>query len=303
MLESITTFLRDELLPGLGNFTKEHGVQILIIIGLTYIARKFAMAFVAKVIRKAIVSEKFATAHDERQREDTLIGITKTPIRVALWGIAGMLLLSEFGVNTAPIIAGASIVGVALGFGAQSLVKDMISGIFMLLENQYRVGDVVELNQTVSGTVEAFTLRETILRDLDGMVHHVPNGEITIATNMTMDFANVNLDIGVGYDDDIEKVEKVVNEVGKKLAEDENWQDDILEAPQFLRINEFGDSAVIIKIIGKTKPMKQWGVTGELRKRLKIAFDKEGIEIPFPQTVMRSVTEPKKPSKKSTSKK
>ncbi len=292
MLDAVESFIIDEAWPGLGGFVKDHGFQIFLILFIAYIGRKFAMVFISNLIRRAIISEKFATAHDEKQREDTLISIARTPIRILLWGVAIMLLLGEFGVNTAPIIAGASIVGVALGFGAQSLVKDVISGIFMLLENQYRVGDVVELNQAVSGTVENFTLRETVLRDLDGMVHHISNGEITIATNMTMEFANVNLNIGVGYSDDIEKVEKIINRVGNKLAEDEEWSESILEPPQFLRVDDFGDSSVVIKIIGKTQPMKNWAVTGELRKRLKIAFDKEGIEIPFPQRVIHQAPKP-----------
>ena len=296
MLENIESFIVDEAWPGLGDFIKDNGFQIGLILVLTYVARKFAMVFVAKFIRKAIPSEKFATAHDELQREDTLIQIARTPIRLLLWAVSAMLLLGIFGIDTAPIIAGASIIGVALGFGAQSLVKDVISGIFILLENQYRVGDVVELNKTVWGTVENFSLRETVLRDLDGMVHHMPNGEITIATNMTMDYGNVNFDMGVGYGADIEKVEKIVNKVGLSIQEDEQWLEFIIEPPAFLRVEDFADSAVVIKILGKTQPMKNWAVTGELRKRLKIAFDKEGIEIPFPQRVVHQATAPKKKS-------
>ena len=268
------------------DFFKDHALNISIILALTYFGRKFLMIFVQRFIRKAIRSESFKTKKDEQQREDTLISTVSSAVRVVLWVLAGLLLLAEIGVNIAPLIAGAGIAGVALGFGAQSLVKDFISGIFILLENQYRVGDVVQINRDVSGTVERVTLRVTILRDLDGMVHNIPNGEVVIATNMTMDFANVNLDIGVGYDTDIEKLEKVVNKVGEDMAADEEWAEKIIEAPKFVRINEFADSSIVVKIVGKTAPIMQWSVAGELRKRLKIAFDKNNIDIPFPQRVI-----------------
>ena len=213
---------------------------------------------------------------------------------VIVWSIAVLMILAQFNVDLGPLIASAGVAGLAIGFGAQSLVKDVVNGTFILLENQYRVGDVVEINNEVSGVVESFTMRVTVLRDLDGMKHYIPNGLIEIATNMTMEFAGINLNIGVGYNTDIEKLEKVINDVGKKLAEDAEWKEDILEAPQFLRVDNFGDSAIEVKITGKTIPMQQWGVTGELRKRLKIAFDKNGIEIPFPQRVIHEAPKPKK---------
>ncbi|MBU4299462.1 mechanosensitive ion channel family protein, partial [Patescibacteria group bacterium] len=134
--------------------------------------------------------------------------------------------------------------------------------------------------------VEDISVRMTTLRDLDGIVHHVPHGEIKKVSNLSKQFARVNLDIGIAYNSDLEKVIEVVNRVGKEIAEDPNWKEHILKPPQFLRVNDFADSAIIIKILGETKPIMQWGVTGELRKRLKIAFDKEGIEIPFPQRVI-----------------
>ena len=173
------------------------------------------------------------------------------------------------------------------GFGAQFLIRDVIAGMFLILENQYRVGDVVKVGG-VSGMVEEITLRKTTLRDLDGIVHHVPNGEIKDASNYSKTFSRVNLDVGVSYSSDIEKVIKVVNMVGKDLAENPEWKGKIIKAPQFLRVDDFADSAVVIKILGDTQPLKQWEVTGELRKRLKIAFDKNGIEIPFPQRVVHT---------------
>jgi len=274
-------------------FLENNALNIVLIIIFAYVGRRFAMIFVSRVVKKTIRAGKYKTLADERQREDTVVSTLSTALRVMIWVIAGLLLMSEFGVNIGPLLAGAGIAGVALGFGAQSMVKDFLAGIFIVMENQYRVGDVIQINQSVSGVVEHVSLRATVLRDLDGMVHHISNGEIQIATNMTMEFANVNLDIGVGYDTDINKLELLINEIGTSIAQDETWQNQIFEAPVFLRVDDFADSAIIIKITGKTAPMRQWAVTGELRKRLKAAFDKEGIEIPFPQRVIHEAKKPK----------
>lgn len=268
------------------NFAKTHTFNIVIILIVAYLLRRFAMLFIRRLIRRAIKPDSFKTEMDEKQREDTLVSTVGAGIRVSIWILTVLLLLAEVGIDIAPLLAGAGIAGVALGFGAQSMVKDFLAGVFILMENQYRVGDVIEINQTVSGLVEMVTLRATVLRDLDGMVHHIPNGQITIATNMTMEYANVNLDLGVGYNTDIDELKEVINTVGEDLATDPAWSEKIFEAPKFLRIDNFADSSIVIKIIGMTAPMQQWAVTGELRGRLKKAFDKNGIEIPFPQRVI-----------------
>ncbi len=279
-------------------FAKNHVVTVLVICGVAVVVRRFLHTLTTKLIKRALHTGSFKSARDEELREDTTISIIHSISTVAVWVIASMLVLSEIGIDIAPLIAGAGVVGLAVGFGAQSLVKDVIAGMFVLLENQYRVGDIVEINKTVSGVVEQFTLRTTALRDLDGMLHHVPNGIIEIATNKTMDFARVNLDIGVAYDTDIDTLEKIVNQVGTDMAEDEEWGPHIQDAPQFRRIQEFGDSAILVKIVGKTEPIKQWMVTGELRRRLKKAFDENGIEIPFPQRVMHTAPKPSAKKKK-----
>ncbi len=254
------------------------------------------MVIIRRLVKRGIRPDKFKTAGEEKQREDTLVSVIGASVRVGLWIVAGLMLMGEFGVNIAPLLAGAGVFGVALGFGAQSLVKDFLSGIFIIVENQYRVGDVIEVNGTISGVVEHIDLRQTVLRDLDGRAHHIPNGFIDYATNMSMEFANVNLDIGVGYGTDLDKLELIINRVGSELANEEVWKDKITSAPQFLRVDAFADSAIVVKITGRTAPLKQWSVTGELRKRLKKAFDKEGIEIPFPQRVIHEA--PKKSSSK-----
>jgi len=195
------------------------------------------------------------------------------------------MILSEIGLMIGPILAGAGIVGLAVGFGGQYLIRDIISGLFIILENQYRVGDVVNFDGT-GGLVEDISIRKTTLRDLDGTVHHVPHGEIKKVANLSKSYSRVNLNIGIAYNSNLEHVINVVNQTGNELAEDPQWKEFITKAPQFLRVDNFADSSIIIKILGETQPIKQWEVSGELRKRIKTAFDREGIEIPFPQVVI-----------------
>ncbi len=196
------------------------------------------------------------------------------------------MVVAQLGVNIAPLIAGAGVIGLAIGFGAQSMVKDVIAGLFIVAENQYRVGDVVQFDHETIGQVISLSLRVTVLRDLDGIEHHIPNGAITITSNYSKEFSGINLDLGVAYDTDLNKAIDVINKVGDDLSKDKAWKDLILEKPQFLRVDNFGDNSIDIKITGTVKPLKQWSVTGELRKRIKIAFDEANIEIPFPQRVI-----------------
>lgn len=262
-----------------------HGMKILAVVIAAYLIRRSGGIFIEKIARKLIVSDHFLTKEAEKKREDTLIRIFSGTLGVAVWILAGLIVLQEAGFAIGPLLAAAGIAGLAFGFGGQYLIRDLISGLFIIMENQYRVNDVVCFDGTC-GLVEDISLRMTTLRDLDGVVHHVPHGEIKKVSNLTKQFARVNLNIGVSYNSDLEKVVSVINKVGQELAEDQSWKEHIIKAPQFLRVDDFGDSAVIIKILGETKPIKQWDVAGELRKRLKIAFDKEGVEIPFPQRVI-----------------
>jgi small conductance mechanosensitive channel len=195
--------------------------------------------------------------------------------------VAIFTILAEAGVNIAPALAGLGIAGVAIGFGAQSLVKDIFNGLLILLENQYGVGDVVQV-AGVAGLVEEVSLRRTVLRDLDGIVHSVPNGEIKVASNFGKEWSRVNMKISVDYGEDLNHVIEVINKVGEEITEDPYWSQFILKTPQVLRVDEFEDSGIAIKILGDTKPLSQWDVMGELRLRLKKAFDEAGIEIPWP---------------------
>jgi small conductance mechanosensitive channel len=222
--------------------------------------------------------------HEEiEQRIETLNRVLLQLCGVLIFVVTVLMVLAQIGVNITAALAAVGIVGIAVGFGAQTLVKDIISGFFVFFEDQYGIGDVAKVADII-GVVEDITLRRTILRDLDGIVHSVPNGEIRVASNYTKDWSRVNLNISVGYGEDLDRCIEVINRVGMELAEDPNWSSLMLSPPQVLRVDSLGDSGIDIKILGETKPIQQWAVMGELRKRLKRTFDEEGIEIPWPHT-------------------
>jgi small conductance mechanosensitive channel len=259
----------------------EHGVRILIILavgaGLWLCLRKF----VPSVLHNAIKRTKGESKEGIKKRTDTLVGVLMGTGKVLIVLVIVFMILSEFDVNITPILAGLGIAGIAVGFGAQYLIRDLIAGIFVILENQYRVGDVAKVAD-IAGLVEEVNLRKTVLRDLDGIVHHVPNGEIRVASNYSRHFSRVNLNISVAYGTDLDHAISVINRVGKELAMEKDWRKRIMSAPQVLRVNKLGDSGIDIKILGDVAPLEQWNVMGELRLRLKKAFDAEGIEIPWP---------------------
>ncbi len=271
----------DQIIPWL----MTNGLKVVFIAVAAFFLHKIIIRFIEKAVRLAVRPEKHHTKEAEEKRENTLIQIFSTTSKIIIILVSSLMILSEFGIEIAPIIAAAGIVGLAFGFGGQYLIRDLISGLFIILENQYRIGDIVKFD-TLGGSVEVITLRKTTLRDIDGTVHHVPHGEIKTVSNLSKDYARINLDIGVGYSTDLEQLIKIINTTGDALANDPAWKDLILKTPQFLRVNDFADSAIMVKILGETVPSRQFEITGELRKRLKIAFDKEGIEIPFPQVVV-----------------
>ncbi|HNZ42679.1 MAG TPA: mechanosensitive ion channel family protein [Bacteroidales bacterium] len=271
----------EKLIPWLLN----HGIKILFISLAMFILYKLVGRAIKKIIRLSVKADKDSSPEAQKKRELTLLRIFNWVSRVLFFLLGGLMILQEAGIPVGPLLAGAGIVGIAVGFGGQYLIRDLLSGFFIIFENQYRIGDVVSFDKT-SGVVEDISLRLTTLRDMDGTVHHVPHGEIKIVSNLSKDYARINMDIGVAYNTSFDHVIKVINEVGYELSNDPQWKELIINPPQFLRVAEFAESAIIIKILGETQPMKQWEVSGELRKRLKIAFDKEGIEIPFPQRVM-----------------
>jgi small-conductance mechanosensitive channel len=262
----------------------DHGIRILIILVVGAILWFALNKVLPPIVRRSVARTKYKESKEGlEKRTNTLLAIFKGMGRVLIIIVAIMMILDELGVPIAPVLAGFGIAGIAIGFGAQYLIRDLIAGIFIIMENQYRVGDVVRVAD-ISGLVEYITLRKTVLRDLDGIVHHVPNGVITTASNFTRHYARVNLNISVAYGTDLDYAIGVINRVGKALAEDEKWRKVIKVPPQVLRVDNLGDSGIDIKILGDVKPMEQWAVTGELRLRLKKAFDDEGIEIPWPHT-------------------
>lgn len=265
----------------ISHWLDENWLNVLLVIGVAWVLERITAGVVSRIVRGAMNPDRYASEREERLRERTIASLVTTIVRITIALVALMVILSELGVDIGPLLAGAGVLGFAVGFGAQSLIKDFIAGIFIVLENQYRVGDVVQIGNT-SGKVKKITTRITVLRDIDGNVHYIPNGSIATATNMTMEYGKINLNIGVGYDSDLDKVKEVVNKVGIELAQDEEWEKFILEAPYFSRVSDFGDWALIIKIVGKVAPAKQWAVEGELRRRLKMAFDKHKIKIPMP---------------------
>ena len=228
---------------------------------------------------------KKAPEEEIGQRVDTLASVFTGTARMIVLLAALLMLLPLAGINIAPLLAGVGIVGIAVGFGAQSLVKDIISGLFILLDNQYGKGDVVRV-AGIAGLVEDVGLRRTVLRDLDGIVHYVPNGEIIVASNFTQEYSRVNLNVSVAYGEDLDRVIEVINRLGNEMKEDPEWAAICLTPPQVMRVDDLGESGIDIKIVGDTQPIRQWDVMGELRKRLKKTFDEEGIEIPFPHRVM-----------------
>jgi small-conductance mechanosensitive channel len=282
-MKSVATHIYEML----AQWIVHHGLRVVVIIVLAWILNKLACRSIEKIVRKVISSHRYLSAEAERKREDTLIRIFNWTSSIAILLIAAMMVLQELGVPIGPLLAGAGIVGIAIGFGGQYVIRDLISGFFIILENQYRIGDVVSFDGT-DGLVEDISLRMTTLRNQDGTVHHVPHGEIKKVSNLSKDFSRINLNVGVSYEADLEKVISVINQTGKELAEDPQWKKHIITPPQFLRVQDFGDSALIVKILGETQPLMQWDLTGELRKRLKIAFDKAGIEIPYPQSVVHN---------------
>ena len=219
------------------------------------------------------------------QRAKTIGDLFKSIVTGVLVAIVGTMMLSEVGVNIAPIIASAGIIGVALGFGAQSLVKDFLTGVFMIVEDQYGVGDVVNVGEA-TGTIEAVTLRVTRLRSIDGTVWYVPNGEITRVGNLSQNWSRALVDVGVAYDSDVARVKEVLAEVGHSMWEDEDFRGYLIEEPEVTGVESLSADSIDIRVMVKTVPLQNWKVARELRQRIKSRFDQEGIEIPFAQRVV-----------------
>ena len=273
-ISPVTTAITDWLLS--------HGIRILIIVGLAIIVHQIGKRVIPRVVDRPVRKRgKGRPVEEVEQRVQTLSRFLSQIAIGIIWIVAAFMILSEIGVNITPLLAAAGVIGIAIGFGAQSLIRDVLNGFFIILEDQYAEGDWISVGG-VSGEVESMGLRRTILRDLDGVCHTIPNGDIKIASNWTKDWGRVNLNIPVAYGEDLDHAIEVLNRVCQEMAGEEYWHSRLLSTPKVLRVDNLGDSGIEIKVLGETKVSMQWEVMSELRKRIKKAFDEEGIEIPWP---------------------
>ena len=268
-------------LEEVGTWALTSGLQIFLVI--------VVMMIVLRVMRVAVnntIGRVGGKDDPERlKRTETLKSTINSLVNIVLFAIALVIILGQLGIAIGPILAAAGVLGLAIGFGAQSLVKDLINGFFILLDDQIRVGDVVQIAGK-GGLVEKVTLRLVVLRDLAGNVHFVRNGSIDVVTNMTKDYSRYVFDIGVAYREDVDEVISVIRAVDAELRGDPAFGESILEPIEILGLDEFAESAIIIKARTKTRPIKQWEIGREFNRRLKHAFDQRGIEIPFPHVTL-----------------
>ncbi len=261
-----------------------HGLRIFVII-IGYVISIFVVKFLTMRFVKLVEDEDRSTRNERERRADTIVSIINTTSWIFFGIIALFTILREFNVSITPLLTGAGVAGLAIAFGAQSVIKDFLYGFFLLAEDQIRVGDVVKLGEH-SGVVERITIRTTRLRSLDGNVHIIPNGEINTVVNMTHGWSRALVDVDVAYKEDLDRVITIMKDVAEDLKKEDKYKKFIIESPHVLGVEKLGDSGITIRLIIKTTPLKQWEIKRELRKRIKNAFDRAGIEIPFPQMVI-----------------
>lgn len=258
--------------------------QTLIAVGAVLAGAVLLNIIVRLAIRrflKRLTSEHAKGGEEDKERRQTIGMVLRTVSSLLIWTIAVLLALSYGGVNLGPFIAAAGIGGIAIGFGAQNLVRDFLAGFFIVLEDQYHVGDVIRI-ANVSGVVEKVTLRATVLRDLDGQVHNVPNGEITVSSNFTKGYSRYLLDLPVAYDEDIDRAVDVVNEAFEEMRKEPDYTGIILGPLTVLGVDDYSASEILVRMYLETLPGRQWQVGREFRRRIKKAYDEAGISIPFP---------------------
>jgi len=264
-----------------------HLLNIVVIIIGAWAIRRISVAVIMGILKRVVRTHRFASESDRKKRIATLDSLLNTASKIAVWSIATIMIVDELGINTAPLLASIGIVGVAVGIGSQSIIRDFTNGLFIILENQYRVGDLVSFGTATgavqaTGTVQSISVRTTVLRDINGNIHHVPNGTIIVTTNKTFDLSGINEDITVRFNTDIPKLEKIINKIGADLGEDEIFGKKIKKAPYMAQVASFSDQGIVIKILGDTTPGTNMKVRTELFKRLQEAFIKEKIR-PFLQ--------------------
>lgn len=258
----------------------DDGLAIAVIVLVLIVASVIFRAIFPRVARAAILRGASTADEEMDKRADTIIHVVERSAGVAVLLIGIITILNELGVDITAIVTGLGITGLALALGAQTLVRDAINGIFLLAEDQYRTGDVVRIAD-VTGTVESISLRRTIIRDEDGVVHSVPNGSINVVSNYTRDFARVNVTVQVAYGEDLSRVTEVIARVGKELAADSAYENVIIDPPVPGRVESVGDAGITIAVIARARPSARWDVAAELRRRLAEAFVREGVRVPF----------------------
>lgn len=282
-MSTLNTFLTSPSVENTIRWLSNQGLNIVFICFVAWALYHFVNFvvenFMRRLIRKTALNKM--TDLDLKKRQDTVTSLVSTLLRTIILATATMMVVKQLfpHINYAPIFASAGIIGVAVGFGAQSLIKDFLTGVFIISENQYRVGDVVDLGNDASGNVERIGIRSTVLRDANGNVHYVPNGAVGHVVNKTMGFSKVNFTLSVDPDTDLDLLATVINETGAKLAEDPKWKDKITEPPKFLNIGGFTQAGMDVTIVGVTEPSEQWSVTGELRRRLLKQLVKHKIRL------------------------
>jgi len=259
------------------------GAKILVIVIISFVVIRVARIVINR--SRDRIALKTREDIEKAKRTETLAGLFEKTIRAIILTAASLMVLESLGINIGPLLAGAGVIGLAVGFGAQSLVKDVISGFFILLENHMNVGDVVGIAGK-AGVIESINLRVTTLRDYSGNVHIIPNGQISVLTNMTKEFSRAVLEIGVAYKENVDEVMQLMKTVAAEMADDPDFSDRILGPMEMSGLDSFGDSSVNIKARIDTRPCEQWNVAREYRRRLKKVFDEKGIEIPFPHVTL-----------------
>lgn len=278
------------VIPELGFDINLSIVALSLARALVVIAVAYAVARVMKRAIPAFICENIPKIREESDRQlatraTTLTRVLTQIASAVIWGVAFLMVLTVLGVDVTPVLATVGIPALAVGFAAQNIIRDYFHGFFIIMEDWYRVGEVAVIGGT-GGTVEDISLRRTVLRDLDGTIHIFPNGQVQFASNMTRDWSRINLNVSVAYKEDLDRVFRVINDVCQCLKSDPVWGHDLLSTPRVERVDNLGDNGVEIKILGDTKPIKQWALSGELRKRLKERFDQEGIEISWPRVMV-----------------
>jgi small-conductance mechanosensitive channel len=290
-------------MSAIGQWFLDHGIRIAAILLVGWFIYKIVGIIMPVFIRRYVTqrSRRRRTVGYIKQRSKTLARVVTQAIGLFILTIAFFMILSELNVDITPLLAGAGVAGIAIGFAAQNSIRDFIGGFVIMMEDHYNVGDVVKVVD-ITGEVEEIGLRRTVLRDLKGILHVIPNGEIRVSSNYTRSLSRAFFEVGVAYKEDLDRVMAIVKKTWEEMAKDPEWEKRIIsETPWLLRVEEFGDSGIIIRAVGDTRPMEQWAVLGEFRRRIKRVFDAEGVEIPWPHIKLyfgeEKAAEPSKPPK------